>query len=36
MTLAAEVEALSAGGQGIDRQAARDAFARLARATLRR
>jgi len=29
MTLAAEVEALSAGGQGIDRQAARDAFARL-------
>jgi 2,3,4,5-tetrahydropyridine-2-carboxylate N-succinyltransferase len=29
MTLAAELEALSAGGQGIDRQAARDAFARL-------
>ena len=29
MTLAAEVEALSAAGQGIDRQAARDAFARL-------
>jgi len=29
MTLAAEVEALSAGGQGVDRQAARDAFARL-------
>jgi 2,3,4,5-tetrahydropyridine-2,6-dicarboxylate N-succinyltransferase len=29
MTLAAEVEALSAGGPGIDRQAARDAFARL-------
>ena len=29
MTLATEVEALSAGGQGIDRQAARDAFARL-------
>src|SRR6188508_2159802 len=29
MTLAAEVEALSAGGQGIDRQAARDAFAEL-------
>ena len=29
MTLAAEVEALSAGGQATDRQAARDAFARL-------